>query len=289
MPSDKLISDIQIGTERAFIHEQHASFSNIRIDGIEDGESAFKECKFIKVKDSYFNLRYPFWHDYDIYVANSIFTENARAAFWYCSDVVLIDVKSNGIKAVRECKDVLLKQCEFISPEFGWKTSYISLFNCKIAAEYGFFESNNITVSNLDYKGKYSFQYVEDAVITDSMMDTKDAFWHSENVTVRDTTIKGEYLGWYSKNLTLINCVIIGTQPLCYCKNLQIINCRFIDSDLAFEYSDVSGNIIGDIVSIKNPTSGKLIVGGVGQFIEDENSRKTDFILEINDESKEEK
>lgn len=289
MSSDKKISDIQIGTERAFYHEQHVIFSNIRIDGVEDGESSFKECKFIKVKDSYFNLRYPFWHDFDIYVINSTFTENARAAFWYCTDVVLVDVKSTGIKAIRECKDVLLKGCEFDSPEFGWKTSYISLFDCKIVAEYGFFESNNLTICDLDYKGKYSFQYIEDAVITDSNLDTKDAFWHSENVIVRNTTIKGEYLGWYSKNLTLINCVIIGTQPLCYCENLQVIDCRFVDSDLAFEYSDVSGNIIGDIVSIKNPTSGNLTVGGVGQFIEDENSRRKDFVLEINDESKEEK
>ena len=283
------IANIETGIERAFFHEQHVEFDNVRIDGVEDGESSFKECKFIEVRNSYFNLRYPFWHDFDVYVSDSTFTDNARAAFWYCSDVVLVNVKSTGIKAVRECKDVVLKECEFISPEFGWKTSYISVFNSKIVAEYGFFLSNNVTISNLEFAGKYSFQYVEEMVIADSNFDTKDAFWHSENVVVKNTILKGEYLGWYSINLTLINCVIIGTQPLCYCKGLQLIDCKFIDCDLAFEYSEVNGNIIGEITSIKNPASGKLVVDKVGEFIEDENSRKIDFVLEINDESKEDK
>lgn len=51
--------------------------------------------------------------------------------------------------------------------------------------------------------------------------------------------VKGEYLAWYSDGLTLINCKIIGTQPLCYCKNLKLINCEMIDTDLAFEKSEV--------------------------------------------------
>ena len=281
MQKTKNIKDITIGLERAFYAQKHVSFDNIRIDGVEDGESSFKECKFIEVNNSYFNLRYPFWHDFDITIRDSEFTENARAAFWYCDDVVLINVNSKGIKAFRECTDVLIKDSTFVSPEFGWRNNTISVFNSTITAEYGFFESRNVSIENLKFFGKYSFQYVENMVIVDSNLDTKDAFWHSKNVTVRNSIIKGEYLGWYSEDLTLINCKIIGTQPLCYCKGLIIVDCEFVDCDLAFEYSEVNGNIKGQIVSIKNPTSGTLRVDAVGEFIEDDNSRKTDFVLEV--------
>ncbi len=80
---------------------------------------------------------------------------------------------------------------------------------------------------------------------------------------------EGEYLGWYSENLTLENCTITGTQPLCYCKNLRLINCRTKDCDLAFEKSDVTAEITGDIVSIKNPKSGKIIISGDYTLIDD--------------------
>lgn len=278
----KLIKNVKDGKERAFYHVERTRFENITIDGIEDGESSFKECRYIEVVDSYFNLRYPFWHDYDITIKRSKFCENARAAFWYCYDVVLIDVVSDGIKALRECNDIMIKNCIFNSPEFGWRNKDISIFNSKINAEYGFFECQNLSIENLEYTGKYSFQYVENAIIIDSNLDTKDAFWHAKDVTVRNTILKGEYLGWYSSGLTLINCTIIGTQPLCYCKNLTLVDCRFIDCDLAFEYSEVNGNIIGEIDSIKNPISGHLIVDKINSFIEDENSKKTNFLLEVN-------
>ena len=107
----------------------------------------------------------------------------------------------------------------------------------------------------------------KNAVIEDSDFSTKDAFWHSKNVTVKNTRLKGEYLGWYSEGLTLINCVISGTQPLCYCKNLKLIDCRTEGCDLSFEYSDVKADIIGEVLSVKNPKSGKIVADGYGKII----------------------
>ena len=119
----------------------------------------------------------------------------------------------------------------------------------------------------LDFKGKYSFQYVKNAKFVRCTFDTKDAFWHTKNVVVTDSVIKGEYLGWYSKNLTLIRCKIIGTQPLCYCKGLKLIDCETENCDLSFEYSDVKASVKGEIVSVKNPKSGKIVADKIGEVI----------------------
>ena len=99
------------------------------------------------------------------------------------------------------------------------------------------------------------------------MLDTKDAFWHSKNVTVTDSDVRGEYLGWFSERLTLINCKISGTQPLCYCKNLRLVNCRMEGTDFSFEYSDVDADIAGNIISVKNPRSGRIVADSVGEVI----------------------
>ncbi len=83
------------------------------------------------------------------------------------------------------------------------------------------------------------------------------------------SVLRGEYLGWYSEGLTLINCLITGTQPLCYCKKLNLINCRTEGCDLAFEYSDVNAEISGEVLSVKNPKSGRIVADGYGEIIFD--------------------
>ena len=122
---------------------------------------------------------------------------------------------------------------------------------------------------NVQMKGKYSFQYIENAEFDHCVFDTKDAFWHAKNVTVKSSVIKGEYLAWYSENVTFINCRIIGTQPLCYCKGLKLIECEMVDTDLAFERSEVQATLTAPIVSIKNPLAGEIRVPATEEIIMD--------------------
>ena len=256
----EVLSNITDDTERAFYGCTYVDFSNINISGPTDGESAFKECDHIKVSDSNFDLRYPFWHNDYLEICLCYFSDKARAPLWYCNNVKISDVEGHCIKPFRECSNVSIEGSKFISEEFAWKVKNIKVNESSIEGFYSFFECSNITANKLCFKGKYSFQYCENIEITNSNLDTKDAFWHAKNVTVKNSIVKGEYLGWYSENLTLINCKIIGTQPLCYCKNLVLVDCTFDGADFAFEYSEVNGNIIGTLISIKNPLSGKLTV-----------------------------
>jgi len=271
MKEMKVICDLLLDEERALYNENDINLINVKFTGPADGESAIKECKNVKIDTCYFDLRYPIWHVDECEISNSIMTSNCRAAIWYTNKIKINKSTMNGIKAVRECEDVEIYKTSIDSPEFGWKSKNIKLMNTKINGEYLFFDSKKIKLDNVQLKGKYSFQYVKDLEITDSYLDTKDAFWHAENITVKDSVLKGEYLGWYSKNLTLINCNIIGTQPLCYCDDLKLINCRTINCDLSFENSEVNGNIIGSIDSIKNMKDGVLEVDNVKEIINSDN------------------
>ena len=137
--------------------------------------------------------------------------------------------------------------------------------------------AKNLRFSDIDFKGKYSFQYIEDSVFENCNFDTKDAFWHAKNVTVRNSTVKGEYLAWYAENLTFENCTIIGTQPLCYCKNLKLINCETVDCDLSFEKSAVDAEIVGHILSVKNPESGRIVADSIGEIIYDTSTQNCEI------------
>ena len=237
--------------------------------GKEDGESALKECNNIILNNCYMDLRYPLWHDNKVILNNVHMTENCRAALWYSNKLNITDSKLHGIKALRECNDIVINNCDIISPEFGWKSCNVELNNSTLTSEYAFFLASKLKLNNVTFSGKYSFQYVKDMEIENCNLNTKDAFWHAENVVVKNSIVKGEYLGWYSKNLTLINCHIDGTQPLCYCENLKLIDCTTSNCDLAFETSDVEATINGSILSIKNPKSGTIIVDEVISNVEE--------------------
>ena len=275
----KVIENQTFDMERAFYGSDGVLVRNCSFDGPGDGESAFKEGKNIEAEHCFFNLRYPFWHDHGLKITDSKMTELCRAALWYSDHVEITDSRLHGIKALRECRDVLIQNCDIISPEFGWSVEGICMEDTTAVSEYFMMRSENLTFRNVNFKGKYSFQYVKNATFENCTFDTKDAFWHGENITVKNSVVKGEYLAWYSEGLTLINCKIIGTQPLCYCKNLKLVDCEMIDTDLAFEKSEVEATVTTPVVSIKNPLSGRIDVPEVGEVIMDDDEAKGEVVI----------
>ena len=278
--------------ERALYGQRGVAVKNCSFDGPADGESALKEAEDIEAEHCFFNLRYPFWHDRGLVIRDSEMTELCRAALWYSDRVEISDTKMHGIKALRECSNVRIKNCDIISPEFGWSVRGIRMEDTAAVSEYFMMRSEDLTFRNVEHKGKYAFQYIKNAVFENCVFDTKDSFWHGENITVTDSVIKGEYLAWYSDGLTLKNCKIIGTQPFCYCKNLKLIDCEMIDTDLAFEKSDVEARITTKVDSIKNPRSGRIEVAGLGEWIMDDKEARGEVLIrevkKSEEESKEE-
>lgn len=274
-----IIENKSFDGERALYGTHELLIKNCSFDGPADGESAVKESGNIKAEHCFFNLRYPFWHDQKLTITNSEMTSGCRAALWYSNHVNISNTKLHGIKALRECSDVTIQNCNIISPEFGWSVQKICMENTTAVSEYFMMRSENLTFRQVQLQGKYSFQYIKNAVFEDCVFDTKDAFWHGENITVRNSTIKGQYLAWYSNGLTLINCKIIGTQPFCYCKNLKLINCEMIETDLAFEKSQVEAEIITKIDSVKNPLSGRITAPDIGEVILDDCNAKGKIII----------
>ena len=265
----KTIQNQTLDMERALYGSKGILVKDCSFDGPADGESAFKECADVHVEDCYFNLRYPFWHDHGLAIHHCELTPLCRAALWYSDHIEIADTKLHGIKALRECANVILRNCDIDSAEFGWSMRGIEMEDCAAQSEYFMMRSSELYFNHVQLKGKYSFQYIENAVFENCQFDTKDAFWHAKNVVVRDSVVKGEYLAWYCENVTFENCQIIGTQPLCYCKGLRLVNCAMNGTDLAFERSEVEATITTPVVSIKNPLSGHIYVPAVGEIIRD--------------------
>ena len=262
--------NLVLDEERALYGVRDARIIRCTFDGPADGESALKECRRIELDDCDLRLRYPLWHVEDVRMNNCRMTETCRAALWYDERVHITGCEMNGIKALRECRNVTINGGSAISTEFGWMCRDLEINDFTLRSEYPFLHTEHAVFNGFRLTGKYSFQYTRDLVFRNCVLDTKDAFWHAENITVYDSVVKGEYLAWYSRNVRFVRCRIIGTQPLCYCKGLILEDCTMEGCDLSFENSEVQATINGSVDSVKNPVCGAITADAIGDIIIDE-------------------
>ena len=266
--------------ERALYNSKFTKVLDCTFSGPQDGESPLKESRNIEVRNCSFDLRYSFWHVVNADVRNCKFSNVARAPFWYCRGIGVRKIECDAVKVFRESNELTILDSTFNSEEPFWRCNHVVIKNTKLCGFYSFFGSKDVEISDFELDGKYSFQYNLHLRIKNSTLNTKDAFWHCRDVVVRNSVIKGEYIGWYSTNMVFINCVIESHQPFCYADNIRFINCKMPNCDLAFEKSSVSGNIIGEIESIKNPKRCNLKVGKVNKVINESSAKNTELNVE---------
>ena len=112
--------------ERAFYGLKDAVIKNCKIDGPADGESAFKECRDIVVEDTFFNLRYPFWHVDNVKISNCTMTENCRAALWYDKGAFIDSCKIIGTQPLCYVKGLVLEDCEMEGCDLSFERSEVN-------------------------------------------------------------------------------------------------------------------------------------------------------------------
>lgn len=237
-----------------------------------NGESPLKETRDLKLNNVTFKWKYPLWYATNVDVKDSIFETISRSGIWYTKHISIKDSALQAPKLFRRCDDVDLDNVHFSdAQETMWNSKNIYLKNVQVNGDYFGMNSENIYAENLKVIGNYVFDGAKNVEVHNSTFVNKDAFWNCENVTIYDSKISGEYLAWNTKNLTLINCTIESDQGLCYVDGLTMKNCKALRTDLAFEYcTNVDAEITTNIMSIKNPISGRIVVKKADQIIMDD-------------------
>lgn len=270
-----IIKNKEYGGERPLYASHDVRLENVTIHV---GESSIKESSNIEAEDCVFEGKYVFWETDGFSINNCYLAESARSSLWYSRNCRMTDCRVDAPKLFRRMDGIYVENTDFPNGEqFLWDCRNIEMRNVSIQnCDYVFMHSENIVLNNYRQDGNYGFQYARNVEIHNAVINSKDAFWEAENVTIYDSEVNGEYLAWYGRNIRLVRCHLTGEQLLCYVDGLVLEDCTFgSDANLLFEYSTVNGTIKGDVVSIKNPTSGHLKVDGrVGELIFDENQKQ---------------
>ena len=266
--------------ERALFMLKDAYIEGVRFH---DGESPLKESNNIEVVKCSFEWKYPLWYASNISVKSSYLAEMARSGIWYTHNITMDNCVIDAPKTFRRSSHITLNMCSMNNAkESFWSCEEIKLNNVTAKGDYFMMNADHVEINHLELDGNYFLDGAKNVVVRDSILNSKDSFWNTENVVAINCRIVGEYLGWNSKNLTFINCEISSLQGLCYIKNLKMINCKLLDSTLTFEYCEnIDADIVDEIESIINPTSGVIRCKGCKDLIINENSRDLNKSMKI--------
>ena len=266
---DKTIKRGDVFTgERALFMSKHLHILDAMFT---DGESPLKESQDILIENSSFQWKYPLWYCKNIIVNNSSFFNMARAGIWYVNHIELNDCLYEAPKGFRRVDHAKLHKVNFTqAAETLWHCHDIEMNDVTARGDYFGMNSSDIRIDHFNLVGNYSFDGCKNVDIHHAKMLSKDSFWNCENVTVYDSYISGEYIGWNSKNVTFVNCLIESLQGFCYMDHVVLRNCKLINTTLAFEYSNVDAEILTEIDSVKNPSSGRIVCKGIKELIFDD-------------------
>lgn len=255
--------------ERPLFNEKKANIINTTFG---EGESPLKESRNIKLNGSIFKWKYPLWYSKHVSVEDTIFETMSRSGIWYTDDISIKNSTLQAPKLFRRSNNIDLQNVHFAdAEETMWTCNNIKMDHVQAAGDYFGMNSENIYVDNSSFVGNYIFDGAKNIEVHNSTFVSKDAFWNCDNVTVYDSTINGEYLAWNTKHIHFINCTIESDQGLCYIDDLKMDNCKLLRTDLAFEYcSNIDAEINSDVMSIKNPISGRIHAQSVGKLIFDD-------------------
>ena len=276
----KVYQNKKYSGERALFMLSNASLDNLVFY---DGESPLKESSHLEITRCTFKWKYPLWYANNIVMNNSYLEQTARSGIWYTNHIEINNSIIDAPKTLRRSSDITLTMTSLNhADETLWSCKNIKINSVRVKGDYLLMNSEDIEINHLELDGNYFLDGAKNIVVRDSILNSKDSFWNVENATIINCRINGEYLGWNSKNLTFINCEISSLQALCYIKGLRMVNCKLLDSSLCFEYCEnIDAEIIDEVSSVINPTSGVIRIKGIKELIINENSRDFDKKMRI--------
>ena len=233
-----------------------------------NGESPLKESRNLEITGCIFEWKYPLWYCEGVKVTDSTLLTTARSGIWYTRGISMENCTIDAPKTFRRSSDISLKSCTMPNAqESFWGCEGIRLRSVSASGDYFAMNARNIDIDGFSLSGNYAFDGAEGVRIKNARLISKDALWNCRNVTVEDSVIIGEYIGWNSENIRLVNCTVQSEQGFCYMTGVELVNCKLINTDLAFEYSNVNADVKSSIKSVKNPISGVIRADRIDELI----------------------
>ncbi len=152
-----------------------------------------------------------------------------------CVTDCLFDGPADGESALKEARNVALKNCQFSLRYPLWHTAGFSMDHCSMdeKARAAIWYASNGKIHNSHLGGIKAVRECQHIAVTGSTVESPEFGWKCDDVSLTDTQITAEYLFLDSKNVKLDRVQMKGKYSFQYVENLQITD-SLLDTKDAF-------------------------------------------------------
>ena len=180
----------------------------------------------------------------------------------------LFDGPADGESAMKECRDILVEDCDFHLRYPFWhvengrvvrcrmtdtcraalwydrnvhiadsrlggikalrECDASTLERCEIESTEFGWFCRGVKLTDCALKSEYPFMHTRDMEIESLRMQGKYSFQYVENVTIRNSVLDTKDAFWHGKNITVADSVIKGEYLAWYSENLRLVRCKII-------------------------------------------------------------
>lgn len=164
----------------------------------------------------------------DIQVKNCSFL--LRYPFWHVrrANVDNCNMTETCRAALWYDQDIAVRDCTLCGIKAVRECENIRLQSCVIDSTEFGWFCRNLHMTDCELKTEYPFLKSADLEIENLAMQGKYSFQYVENVTIRNSVLDTKDAFWHSKNVTVYDSIVKGEYLAWYSENLRLVRCKII-------------------------------------------------------------
>lgn len=170
--------------------------------------------------------------------------DGERALYNICDAEVVNCVfagEADGESALKECRNISVKDCKFSLRYPLWHAADYSVENCSmdVNARAAVWYGKNGFFKNCELNGIKVFRECINTTVEECSLSSFEAGWHCDGFNMKDSTALSEYFLLGSKNISIKNCRLDGKYPMQYAENVSLENCEITSKDCLWHGKNV--------------------------------------------------
>lgn len=153
-----------------------------------------------------------------------------RYPFWHAEDTVVEDCRMTDTcrAALWYDKNTVIRNSVLGGIKALRECDDSALHGCRIESTEFSWYCRGVKLENCVLKSEYPFLHTKDMEIDSLHMQGKYSFQYTENVTIHDSVLDTKDAFWHGKNITVYDSVVKGEYLAWYSENLRLVRCRII-------------------------------------------------------------
>lgn len=171
--------------------------------------------------------------------------DNERALYGQ-NDIEVVNCKfdgpADGESALKECSNIVAKECYFNLRYPLWHVKNADIYNCEMTelCRAALWYDENITIENSVMNGIKAFRECKNITLESCTIKSPEFLWRCKEINISNSTMESEYPFFECRDIAINNLNMKGKYSFQYVENMTIDNSEFDTKDAFWHSKNVT-------------------------------------------------